>query len=93
VKAATSGGSVRAEVRTNRGISLMTSGGSITLLVPQDVRGSIDAETGGGRVHSALALSTTELAEGTHLRGALNGGGEPIYLHTSGGSIHLAPLW
>ena len=92
VKADTSGGSVHAEVRVNRGVDLSTSGGSITLLLPENASASIDAKTGGGRVESELRLSSTELAEHAHLRGAINGGGEPVVLRTSGGSIDVEPL-
>ena len=92
VKADTSGGSVRAEVRINRGVDLSTSGGSITLLLSEDAGASIDAKTSGGRVESELPLSNTELAERSHLRGAINGGGEPVVLRTSGGSIDVEPL-
>jgi DUF4097 and DUF4098 domain-containing protein YvlB len=92
VKAATSGGSVHAEVRTNRGVSLTSSGGSITLLLPRSVRATIDAQTSGGRVRSELPLSSSELADNDHLRGSVNGGGEQIYLRTSGGGINVGPL-
>jgi len=92
VRAATSGGSVHAEVRSNRGISLSTSGGTISLLLPENVRASVDASTSGGRVSSTLPFSSTETAEANHLRGAINGGGQRVVLHTSGGSIHLGPL-
>jgi DUF4097 and DUF4098 domain-containing protein YvlB len=92
VTAVTSGGSIDAEVHTNRGVFLKSSGGTITLLLPENVRASIDAQTSGGGAHSQLPLSSTELAERSHLRGAINGGGEPIFLRTAGGSIHVEPL-
>jgi DUF4097 and DUF4098 domain-containing protein YvlB len=92
VRAVTSGGSVSAEMRSNRGISLSTSGGTIRLLLPENVGASINAWTSGGRVSSSLPLSSTETADHSHLRGAINGGGEQVVLHTSGGSIHLDPL-
>ncbi len=92
VQASTSGGAVEAKVRANRGLSLVTSGGSIALALPARARGSIDAHTSGGRARSAIPLSTTEIASGTELRGALNGGGDPIFLRTSGGSISISPL-
>jgi DUF4097 and DUF4098 domain-containing protein YvlB len=92
VRASTSGGSVHAEMRSNRGISLSTSGGTISLLLPQNVGASIDASTSGGRVSSELPFSGTETEDRTHLRGAINGGGEQILLHTSGGSIRVGPL-
>ena len=92
VQASTSGGSVEAKVRTNRGVSLVTAGGSISLQLPASARGSIDAHTSGGRARSTIPLSMTEIASGGELRGALNGGGDPIFLRTSGGSISIAPL-
>jgi hypothetical protein len=92
VQASTSGGRVAAKVRTNRGLSLVTAGGSIALQLPANVHGSIDAHTSGGSTRSAIPLSTTEIASRTELRGAINGGGEPIFLRTSGGSIFVGPL-
>ncbi len=92
VQARTSGGSVEAQILSNRSVSLVTSGGSITLLLPANVRGSIDAHTSGGRVAATIPLTSTATASGTELRGTLNGGGEPIFLRTSGGSIDIGPL-
>lgn len=89
VDAHTSGGGIRAQLRSNRGISLDTSGGSITLALPQNAHGSVDASTSGGRVTSDLPVSTSGFIAGNHLHGVIGGGGAPISLHTSGGSIHL----
>jgi hypothetical protein len=91
VNAHTSGGSIRAQLRANRGISLGTSGGDITLLLPQNTHASIDAETSGGDVTCDFPLSTTQIADHSHLLGAIGGGGAPISLRTSGGSIRLEP--
>lgn len=78
-------------MRSNQGISLRSSGGSITLLLPQGAHGSIDAATSGGRVTSEFPLSSTQTTGDSHLVGAIGGGGPAIYLHTSGGSIRIAP--
>ena len=91
IDAHTSGGSIRAELHTNDGINLETSGGSITLMLPQSAHGSIDAETSGGNVSSDLPVTTTGTVSGSHLHGTIGGGGPPIYLRTSGGSIHVSP--
>jgi hypothetical protein len=91
IDAHTSGGSIRAELRTNDGINLETSGGSITLMLPQSTHGSIDAETSGGDVTSNLPFTTSGTVSGSHLHGTIGGGGPAIYLHTSGGSIHIEP--
>ncbi|MGB6489087.1 MAG: DUF4097 family beta strand repeat-containing protein [Steroidobacteraceae bacterium] len=91
VDAHTSGGSIRAELHTNQGINLDTSGGSITLLLPQSTPASIDAGTSGGDVTSDLPVTTTGTVSGSHLHGTIGGGGPAIYLHTSGGSIRIEP--
>lgn len=91
VHAHTSGGRIRAQLRSNHGISLSTSGGSITLLLPENTQASIEAESSGGGVTSAFPLSSTQIAAGNHLRGTIGGGGARISLHTSGGSIRIEP--
>jgi DUF4097 and DUF4098 domain-containing protein YvlB len=92
INADTSGGGVRVEALSNHGIMLSTSGGSIRLMIPADTRGNLDAETSGGRVRTQIALSTTELSETNRLRGQINGGGNSISLHTSGGGIEIGSM-
>jgi DUF4097 and DUF4098 domain-containing protein YvlB len=92
IDAETSGGGVHVEARSNHGISLSTSGGPVTLLLPADVHAFVDAETSGGHVRSEIPVSVTEVAEPNHLRGQINGGGERIALHSSGGGIHIEKL-
>ena len=85
----TSGGSLRCSlVGANRGVSATTSGGSIELTLPRATAGTVEASTSGGQVSSDLPISST-VREDSRLQGSLNGGGEPIYAHTSGGSIAL----
>jgi hypothetical protein len=91
VDAHTSGGSIEAQLRTNGGITLETSGGSITLNLPQGTHGSLDAETSGGNVTSNLPVTTSGTVSGDHLHGDIGGGGPSIYLRTSGGSIRIEP--
>lgn len=91
VDAHTSGGSIRAQLRSNRGINLSTSGGGITLLLPQNIHGTVDAATSGGSVDSDFPVTTMHFGNRNHLQGTIGGGGAPISLHTSGGSIHLEP--
>jgi hypothetical protein len=92
VTARTSGGGIYATVLSNHGVWLTTSGGGITLLLPQDVHASIEASTSGGGVGSELPLSSAETFKRTRIRGSINGGGDPVELHTSGGGIHVGPL-
>jgi hypothetical protein len=92
VNATTSGGDVSAEVRSNQGLSLSTSGGSIRVLLAPGIAASIDAQTSGGRVSSSLSFSSTEKTDDSRLRAAINGGGKQITLQTSGGNIQIGPL-
>jgi hypothetical protein len=89
IRGKTSGGSVSCSlVGANRGISMTTSGGSIELILPKGTTGNIDAGTSGGNVRTELAVTSTDWGD-NKLVGSLNGGGAPIYAHTSGGSISL----
>lgn len=89
IRGKTSGGSVECSlVGENRGISATTSGGSVRVTVPRATRGNLDATTSGGSINSDLPVTTTSQQNG-QLKGAINGGGQPIDAHTSGGSISL----
>jgi DUF4097 and DUF4098 domain-containing protein YvlB len=85
----TSGGNVQCSlVGINRGISAMTSGGSIQLTLPRATNANIEATSSGGDFTSELPVATTERQAG-HVKGSINGGGQPIDLGTSGGGISL----
>jgi DUF4097 and DUF4098 domain-containing protein YvlB len=89
ITAHTSGGNVTAElIGANRGISVSSSGGDLTIRVPKSTTGQLDASTSGGSVKTELPVTTTEMSE-HKLTGTFNGGGNPIYAHTSGGSIKV----
>jgi hypothetical protein len=89
IAAHTSGGDVTAElVGPNRGISVSSSGGDLTVRVPKDTKGELNASTSGGSVRTELPVTTTEMGE-RKLRGTINGGGDPIHARTSGGSIKV----
>jgi DUF4097 and DUF4098 domain-containing protein YvlB len=89
IRANTSGGGVQCElVGTNRGIWASTSGGDVRLTVPKNISGTLDAQSNGGSIRSDLAVSTHSTDE-HRLSGDINGGGERIYAHTSGGNITL----
>ena len=96
VQASTSGGSVSASLAKITGeCRLETSGGGVNVAVPGNATLDIDAKTSGGSVHSELPVATTvgeKERRRTSLRGQLNGGGTPLYLRTSGGSINLKKL-
>jgi DUF4097 and DUF4098 domain-containing protein YvlB len=89
IRGDTSGGSVECSlVGSNRGIIATTSGGDIQLSLPRATRGTLEAKTSGGEFTSGLPVTMTEMQDG-HVKGSLNGGGEPIEARTSGGNISL----
>lgn len=95
VLASTSGGSVSASLAKITGeCRLETSGGGINVGVPGSAALDIDAKTSGGSVHSDLPVATpaSDKKRTSSLQGKLNGGGTPLHLRTSGGSIHLKKL-
>jgi Toastrack DUF4097 len=90
IRASSSGGGVQCElIGANRGVSASTSGGSIRLILPKDITGALDAESSGGGVHSDFPVTSTRWGE-HRLNGTINGGGETIYVRTSGGGITLS---
>lgn len=93
VQASTSGGSVNASLAKPSGeCRLETSGGGVTVAVPGNAALDVDAKTSGGSVHSELAVATDSEKKRSALKGKLNGGGTPLVLRSSGGSIHLKKL-
>jgi hypothetical protein len=85
----TSGGDVQCSlVGANRGISATTSGGSIRLTLPRATAANLEATTSGGEFTTDLPVALTENQDG-HVRGAINGGGQPIDARTSGGDISV----
>jgi len=94
VEGSTSGGSISARFSSplRDEVKLKTSGGGVTVRVPENSAFDLDASTSGGTVRSDLAVSTIGKRAPNKLRGAVNGGGKPVVLYTSGGSIHLKSL-
>ena len=92
VEASTSGGSVSASFESpiSDEVQLKTSGGGVTLKVPETSAFDLDASTSGGSVSSDLAVKTDGgKPKRTSLRGPVNGGGKPVVLRTSGGSVKV----
>jgi hypothetical protein len=87
IRGSTSGGNVECGlVGANRGIKASTSGGSIRLVLPRATNASFEASTSGGQFTSEIPISTTKNDNG-NAKGSINGGGELIDAHTSGGDI------
>jgi len=89
--AETSGGDVKLEYKgENKGIDLSTSGGDIDIILSKDFAASMELSTSGGDVSCSLNMSNVKKSSGSRLIGDLNGGGEKLLAHTSGGDITVA---
>ncbi len=79
------------------GVSQLTSGnGDIIVFLPRNLAADIDAtvESGGERRIEAdpalgLTMQASHASGAVHVVGALNGGGAPLKLRTTSGTIHL----
>jgi len=91
VDGSTSGGSISARFSSppSDEVKLKTSGGGVTLHVPENSAFNLDASTSGGSVASELPVTVVGKIARGHLKGPVNGGGKSVVLHTSGGSIHV----
>jgi hypothetical protein len=91
LEGSTSGGSIAARFSSplSEEVKLETSGGGVTVHVPDSSAFDLDASTTGGSVHSELPVAAAGKPEHNRLKGPVNGGGKPVFLRTSGGSIHV----
>lgn len=82
-----SGGSVRAQLsKLEKELTLKSSGGSITAVVPKGF--GLNLDLSGGRVNSSLSNFDGEIKK-DRILGKVNGGGVPVTMQSSGGSINL----
>lgn len=87
-------GGVRARVESGSTMTspwhIRTADGSINIAVPTDFKTNIDASTSDGHITVDLPVLMQGNVSKSHLRGALNGGGESMLIRTADGSIHLS---
>ncbi|MEB2786202.1 DUF4097 family beta strand repeat-containing protein [Algoriphagus persicinus] len=87
ILATTSGGSIRAQLsNVEKELTMKSSGGSITAVVPEGL--GLDLDLSGGRVNSKLSNFSGEVKK-DRILGKINGGGIPVTMQSSGGSINL----
>jgi hypothetical protein len=83
----TSGGSIRAQLsEVEESLTMKSSGGSITAVVPKGL--GLNLDLSGGRVNSSLSNFDGEIKK-DRIMGKINGGGIPVIMQSSGGSINL----
>ena len=91
VRAETSGGNMYVKVKgSNKGVFAETSGGDIEIVVAKGVSANIDAATSGGSVRFDFPVTISGQIDESHVRGTINGGGNLIHAHTSGGDVRFS---
>jgi DUF4097 and DUF4098 domain-containing protein YvlB len=94
IDASTSGGPVNVSLKgqPKKDSRLESSGGGITVDLEENIALNIDAQASGGGVICDLPVTVLGRLDKGKLKGTLNGGGQALVVHTSGGSIHLRKL-
>ncbi len=90
VEAKTSGGDITLKYNgDNKGISLITSGGDIDVVVPSDLNADVDLKTSGGDLDNNFSNNKMTKVSKTKLTGKYNNGGAKLICKTSGGDISV----
>lgn len=88
VEASTSGGSISADIQSvGEFVDLKTSGGNITIAVPDGI--GLDLDLKGNSVRTELKNFSGEV-ERDEVKGSINEGGPKISARTSGGSVRIS---
>jgi hypothetical protein len=70
--------------------SIRTGDGSVDLVLPSDFQTNIDASTGDGHISLGIPVTVEGTFKNSELHGKMNGGGQPLTIHTGDGSIRLS---
>jgi DUF4097 and DUF4098 domain-containing protein YvlB len=70
--------------------SIHTGDGSVDLTVPTDLNANIDASTNDGRISLGIPITVEGQFSNSQIHGKMNGGGQPVTIHTGDGSIRLS---
>lgn len=90
VSAKTSGGDITLKYSgENLGISLITSGGDIDVIVPSNLNADVDMKTSGGDLVNHFSNNKMSKISKSKLTGKFNEGGYPLVCKTSGGDIYI----
>src|SRR5215475_3186036 len=69
--------------------SIRTGDGSVDLTLPGDLNANIDASTNDGRISLSIPVTVEGQFSNSQIHGKMNGGGQPVTIHTGDGSIRL----
>lgn len=87
INASSSGGSIKAQLsHLEKSLNMRSSGGSVTAVIPDGL--GLDLNLQGGRVSTSLSNFSGEQKK-DKVVGTINGGGIPVTMQSSGGSINL----
>ena len=90
----TGDGSIDARVqpgsKLSGGWSIRTGDGSVDLVLPADLQANIDASTNDGHISSSINMTVAGTFSNSQIHGKMNGGGQPLTIHTGDGSIRLS---
>jgi DUF4097 and DUF4098 domain-containing protein YvlB len=93
VRAETSGGNITVKLKNgNKGVYAETSGGNVDIVMGKTLAANIDASTSGGDVVCDLPVTVSGKIDESRIKGVINGGGNTIYAHTSGGNVRIRAL-
>jgi hypothetical protein len=70
--------------------SIRTGDGSVDLVLPGDFQADINATTGDGHISLGIPVTVEGTFSKSEIRGKMNGGGQPLTIHTGDGSIRLS---
>jgi DUF4097 and DUF4098 domain-containing protein YvlB len=91
IDASTTNGGIYADligIAKGSQLRFSTTNGRIELTVPKSLAADIEAGTTNGGISTDLPVQTTRFSRNS-LRGTINGGGVPLRLHTTNGSIEI----
>ncbi|MCL5020685.1 MAG: DUF4097 domain-containing protein [Bacteroidetes bacterium] len=71
------------------GLDLSTTNGGIKVYCPGNVNADVEASTTNGGIHSDFPITVEGNFGGRYVEGKINGGGNPINLHTTNGGINI----
>jgi DUF4097 and DUF4098 domain-containing protein YvlB len=72
------------------GWNIHTGDGSVDLVLPGELQANIDASTNDGRISLGIPVTVEGAFSTSQLHGKMNGGGQPLTIHTGDGSIRLS---
>jgi hypothetical protein len=70
--------------------TIRTGDGSVDLVLPADFQTNIDASTGDGHISLGIPVTIEGTFKNSEMHGKMNGGGQPLTIHTGDGSIRLS---